>query len=82
VLENARWVILDMWKTGLHQTPSHLDRKLYYRDCPAGFFFYPNPKENNWESLSLKPWGPEQREILASGEIRGGEKRNDTPEVH
>jgi hypothetical protein len=33
--KNARWVILDIWKMGLLQTPSHLDRKLYCRDCPA-----------------------------------------------
>jgi hypothetical protein len=42
VVENARWVVLDMWETGLLQTPSHLDRKLYYRDCLARFFLLPN----------------------------------------
>jgi hypothetical protein len=42
MMENARWVILDMWKMGLLQIPSHLDRKLYYGDCPAGFFLLPS----------------------------------------
>jgi hypothetical protein len=27
-----------MWKTGLLQTSSHLDKKMYYRDCPALVF--------------------------------------------
>jgi hypothetical protein len=42
-----------------------LNRKLYYRDCQPRFFLFPTPKENNWKSLSLKSWGPEQREVSA-----------------
>jgi hypothetical protein len=71
VVENARWVTLDMRKMGLLQTPSHMDRKLYHRDCPARFFLLPNSQR---EQLGVPLFETLETRTKRSLSVRGNQR--------
>jgi hypothetical protein len=68
VVENAKWDILDRWKMGLLQTPFYLDRKLYNRDCPAGFFLLPNSQGEQLGVPLFETLGTRTKKSLSEGE--------------
>jgi hypothetical protein len=63
MIRNARWVILDVEnRPTADSLPLGQEVVLQGLSSPD-FSFYPIPMENNWESFSLKRWGPKQRSL-------------------
>jgi hypothetical protein len=82
-MDNARWVILDMWKTGLLQTPSHLDRKLYYRNCPAWVLpFAQLPKRTTGSPFLWNPGDQNKEKSQHRGKSEVGRRQMASPEDH
>jgi hypothetical protein len=67
-VENARWVILDMWKMGLLQTPSHLAGSCAIGIVQPGFFLLPNSQGEQLGVPLFETLGTRTKKSLSEGE--------------